>query len=117
MEKRLSSPEKRGGLVHWDAKAARAALAELAASGESVVVFARRTAVSPQRLFYWKKRLREDREGPAPTFVAVALPVQNTETAYLEIVMAGIAVRVREGLDVEHVANLVEALARRTRGC
>jgi len=38
-------------------------------------------------------------------------------TPTIEIICGGITLRVREGLDVEHVARLVEALASRARGC
>jgi hypothetical protein len=37
--------------------------------------------------------------------------------ATIEIICGGITLRVRERLDVEHVARLVEALASRARGC
>jgi len=97
----------------WSEGEALAALAELAGSGESAAEFARRKGVSPQRLAYWKKRLR----GPQTKFVAVALPTVPTATSgRIEIAAAGVAVHVREDLDVEHVAQLVEAIGRRLGG-
>lgn len=96
----------------WTEQQARAALDELAASGESAAVFARRKGVSVQRVAYWRKRLAS----PAGAkFVAVALPAA-TSPSWIEIAAAGVVVRVREELGVEHVARLVEAIGRWTRG-
>lgn len=98
-------------------------LAELEASGQSAIGFARSKGVSIQRIVYWKKQLSTP-TGPTPEFVAVPLPSTPSVTnatsetragAEIEIVVDGISVRVREGHDVEQVARLVGALARRTR--
>ncbi|MGH8311397.1 MAG: IS66 family insertion sequence element accessory protein TnpA, partial [Steroidobacteraceae bacterium] len=92
----------------WTKEHARETLAELEASGETVASFADRKSVSPQRIAYWKKRLSE----PAATdFVAVTLPTRSP--GWLELDAGGVTVRVRDDLDVEQVARLVEALARR----
>jgi transposase-like protein len=96
----------------WSEDEARSALAELAGSGESAVRFARRLGISTQRLAYWRKRLGTT----SAAFVAVRLPT-TTSARHIEIALDGVAVRVREDLDVEHVARLVEALARRARSC
>jgi transposase-like protein len=96
----------------WSEEQARRALEELAASGERASVYARRKGVSPQRIAYWRKRLA----GSAKTeFVAVALPTLSSAT--IEIAVAGVVVRVREDLDVDHVARLVEAIGRRAGAC
>jgi transposase-like protein len=95
----------------WSEEQARAALEEFAASGESAAGFARRKGVSTQRLAYWKKRL----SAAAKTeFVAVALPA--TTSGWIEIAAAGVIIRVREDLDVDHVAQLAEAIGRRLGG-
>jgi transposase-like protein len=88
------------------------ALDELATTGESAVGFARRKGISTQRLVYWRKRLGE---GTKPKFVAVSLATARA-AASIEIAALGVVVRVREELDVEHVARLVEAIGRRTGG-
>lgn len=96
----------------WTEEEARAALEELDGTGESAAGFARRRGIRPQRLAYWKKRL------PARArtkFVAVELPPAAPRPA-IEIATGGIVVRVREGLDVDHVARLVEAIGRLTGG-
>ena len=55
-------------------------------------------------------------------FVPVALALlsrrrPSTERPHIEIAAAGAIVRVREDLDVDHVARLVEAIGRRLGGC
>jgi hypothetical protein len=49
----------------------------------------------------------------------VSLPVATGAMVRptIEIVARDVTVRVREDLDVEHVARIVEALANRSRGC
>jgi hypothetical protein len=98
----------------WTEREARAALAEIAGSGESELAFARRRGISRQRLRYWRERL----EGVVrkPAFVAVAMPLAARAGATIEIGMGEITVRVREDLDVAHVARLVVALSR-TKAC
>ncbi len=94
----------------WTEQEARAALGELAESGESGAGFARRKGISTQRLAYWRTRL-----GGAAKFIAVALPAARSPSC-IEIAAAGVVVRVREDLDVDRVASLVEAIGRRTGG-
>jgi transposase-like protein len=95
----------------WAEEQAREALEELASSGESAAGFARRKGLSPQRIAYWRKRLGSPAKAE---FVAVALPAASR--ASIEISAGGVVVRVREELDVDHVARLVDALARRMGG-
>ena len=97
----------------WTEGQARVALEELAASGKSAASFARRKGISPQRIAYWRKRLAAGAAKPA--FVAVRLPT-STSTRWLEIAAAGVVVRVREDLEVGHVARLVEAIGRQVGG-
>ena len=99
------------GWQRWSEKEAREALNELAASEESAVGFAQRKGISTQRIAYWKKRLAGER---ATDFLAVTLP--STSGASIEIAAVGVVVRVREELDVEHVARLVGAIGRRVVG-
>lgn len=97
------------GRRQWTEKQGRAALDELARSGLSGAAFARSKGVSEKRLGYWRKRLAE----PAVEFVSVALP--TVAAAQIEIQHGDVVLRVREDIDVEHVARLVGAL--RTRAC
>lgn len=93
----------------WTEKQARGALAELESTGESASSFARRKGISAQRIAWWRRRL-----GQAGTteFVAVALPTA-AEARWIEIKAMDVIVRIREELDADHVARLVEAIGRR----
>ena len=97
--------------VHWTEEQARAMLDELAKSGASIRAFAQSKGVSTQRIGYWKKRLVD--AGPT-TFVAVPLPSATGAigSSRMEIVVDGITIRIREDLDVEHLARIVGALGR-----
>jgi transposase-like protein len=96
----------------WSEQEAREVLAELARSGEGIGRFARRKGFSEHRLYYWRKRIAE---GGTPAFVAV--PVTAARGAQVEIASEVVTVRVREDLDLEHLAALIEIVARRGRGC
>jgi len=98
----------------WREEDARVVLEEHAKSGQSLTRFGRDRGVSLRRLMYWRKRLNES--GSSPNFVAVAIsppPSARASTALIEIVAGRVAVRVREDLDVEHLARIVAAVGRR----
>ena len=100
---------------HWTEEQARSALDELAQSGVSIAKFAEMKGVSVQRIAYWRKRLANT---GAPGFVGVDMSMAATSSsARIEILLDGITVRIRENLDPERVARLIDALARRPRGC
>jgi len=102
----------------WSEAEARAHLDEFSRTAESAVGFARRMGISTRRLTYWKKRLASAKgRETKPAFVAVTMPATPSARAEIEIRVAGVAVIVHEGCDVEHVARVVEALGRRTRPC
>ena len=100
------------GSPTWGEPEARRSLAELARSGESVAEFARRRGISAQRVYYWKRRVGETRP---PAFVAV--PLAPARVGQIEIVADGVTIRVREDLDLERLAEILEVAARRSRGC
>ena len=108
MGKDTTGKRNAGGWRQWTETQARAALAEFGASGESGAAFARRKGCSAQRIWYWKKRLASV---AAPEFVAVPLPTSGSGR-WIEIDIGRVVVRVREGLDVEHVARLVGSIVR-----
>jgi hypothetical protein len=103
----------------WTESQAHAALSELATTGESVAQFARRKGISVQKIAYWKKRLGH---GGKMQFVPVTLPASTaagpaaTSEKWIEIATSGVVVRVREGLDIDQVARLVQAIARAVSG-
>lgn len=92
-------------------------LEELTRSGESEASFCRRRGIGRQRLRYWRERLATSRPGPAFVPVDVRSAVEVATAKEIAIRVGDVAVFVREDLDVEHVARLVEALGRRARGC
>lgn len=103
-----------GGWRQWTEREARAVLAELAAWRGTLAEFVRAKGVSRRRIEYWRARL-----GPAkpPSFVAVRLPEARRATEEIAIRVDGIAVCVREDFDIEQLARIVGALARRPRAC
>jgi transposase-like protein len=100
------------GLRVWGEAEARQSLGELARSGESVAQFARRHGISAQRVYYWKKRLAATQP---PAFVAV--PLATAQPGQIEIVADGVTIRVREDVDLERFAEILDVAARRSRGC
>jgi len=99
----------------WTETEARTALAELARSGESELLFARRRGYSRERLRYWKRKLAVSTEPTMtkkPAFVAVAMPIATRIAAKIEIQVGAVKVCVREDMDVDHLARVVDALAR-----
>jgi hypothetical protein len=117
-EARLSDRKWR----QWNPAEARLVIDEWRRSGLSAAAFARQAGVSEPRLWYWSKRVSEggvERKPRAVEFVAVPLTASGPSgrRGLLEIEHAGVVVRVREDLDVEHVARLVSALARGRASC
>jgi transposase len=113
-KKRGSQPSGRRW-TQWKEPEAREALAAWRSSGLSVVAFCAREGYSETRLRYWSERL--GKAPPVPvSFVPVTL-VDSARTGHIEIERGGVVVRVREDLDVAHVARLVAALAAREPTC
>lgn len=118
MGRRTRSSEARRGTHHWTESEARSALAEHAASGLSALTFCRSKGYSTQRLQYWAKRL-----GPARSvsFVPVELPAAPRRDGChdrIEIACGDVVIRVREDLDVAHVARIAVAVSsERARRC
>ena len=112
MRNRASKRDGERRWRQWTEKEARAALEELAASGETAAAFSRRTGISHRRLAYWRKRVapRERTDFVAVDLAEVVMP------RCLEIVAAGVVIRVREDLEADQVARLVEAIGRRVSG-
>jgi transposase-like protein len=57
---------------HWTEEDARQVLARGEREGKSITALAREQGVSPQRLYWWKKRLRGE-EPSASSFVEVSI--------------------------------------------
>jgi hypothetical protein len=124
MRERNTRRKSGRGWKQWTDSEARAALVEWKQSGLSAEAFARSRGFSSMRLAYWAKRLpaRAAHGGGEPVkFVAIdvprSAPAVGAPMHQIEIECAGIRLRVREELDVEHVARLVAALAGVGRAC
>jgi hypothetical protein len=111
---------------HWTERHAREVIAELRASGEPVARFAQRKGITRQRLAYWSTRLRETvpvaataafvQVAPAPSGPMRGTPTSPPSLATTEpiaIRVGAAVIRVDASHDVEHVARLVDAVARR----
>ena len=101
---------------HWTETEATAVLADFAASGLTLAEFCNQRGLSRGRLAYWRERLSASTSPTTPAFVAVPLPISAAPDAHIEISCGGVVLRVRETLDVDHLARLVAALAR-TSSC
>lgn len=114
-----SGPRGRAG--RWNEQEAAQALRECAESGLSIDAFARREGYSGQRLRDWKHRLGGKPTTAPVTFLPVKIAQSPIESAasirHLAIDVGNVSVRVREDLDVEHLARIVGALDRATRRC
>lgn len=102
----------------WKEPEARAALASWRRSGLSAAAFCTREGYSEARLRYWSERLGEAprARSSSVSFVPIALG-EIGRANQLEIERAGVVLRVREDLDVAHVARLVAALAAAGQSC
>jgi hypothetical protein len=102
----------------WKEPEARAALASWRRSGLSAAAFCGREGYSETRLRYWLERLGEapGAHSSSVSFVPIALG-DIRRANQIEIERGGVVLRVREDLDVAHVARLVAALAAAGQSC
>jgi hypothetical protein len=103
--------------ARWTADDARAVLAALDRSGQSVRAFAEEHGIDPQRLYAWRRRVAG---GDAITFHEVTVrPVIATEApaGVFEIVLAsGVRIRVPSSFDAAALTRLLDVLEP-TRAC
>ena len=114
---RRSSPFSR---PRWTEQDARAALAALEQSGQSVRVFAEGHGLDPQRLYVWRRRLGK---AEPITFrelmVRPSLPVAAAEecgTRFELVLPSGVVLRVPSRFDVSALERLLAVLAE-ARAC
>lgn len=104
----------RGGWQQWSEAKARRMLAAFARSGASASAFAKSRGITTRRIQYWSKRLGDE---ASVEFVPVPIPEPTAALdARIEIAAGDVVVRLREGTDVEYVAQLVVAIGGR-RAC
>ena len=107
---RLPTPARRHW-HQWTETEATAVLGDFATAGLTPAKFCARRGISRGRLAYWRERLSTGSTPATPAFVAVTLPISRRPDAHIEIECGGVLLRVREDIDVEHLARLVAALA------
>jgi transposase-like protein len=94
-------------MERWTAEEARKALQHWKQSGQSAEAYARAQGFSPQRLWWWKKRLgtspREREGGAVPTLVPMRVRIPEPPVH----VEHAVSIRVRGGLSVEIDASRV----------
>ena len=104
----------RGGWQQWSEAKARRMLAAFARSGADASAFAKSRGITTRRIQYWSKRLADE---TSVAFVPVPIPEPTAaRDALIEIASGDVVVRLREGTDVEYVAQLVVAIGGR-RAC
>ncbi len=95
----------------WTEAEAKAVLHDYATSGLTPTEFCSRRGISRGRLAYWRERLSAAPTAPTPAFVEVIQSIPSRSDAHIEITRHGVVLRVREDIDVTHLARLVAALA------
>jgi transposase-like protein len=110
MAKRASAASRRR---HWTEADARRVLAAWERSGDSLEAFARSRGLVPQRLAWWRKRLRAARpQTAALTFVPAAVIGAATAHPAAAIRLPNGMVIELEGVSPTWVAALARELAR-----
>lgn len=100
----------------WSITDARAALADLEASGLSIAGFARRQGLEPHRLYRWQKRLAEVVPGVAAPPTPPVIEIRPRRPEPIEIVLSsGRILRVAETIDTTALERLLTVLER--TGC
>jgi hypothetical protein len=100
---------------YWTETEARGVLGALAKSGQSVVDFARERGITPQRIYWWQKKLHGKRsEGRAKAMsllpVRVVDSVQRRGEPVTVLLRSGHMLKVGRGFDEEAFARVVAVL-------
>jgi len=106
------------GSRRWTEEEGRRVVEAWQASGESVLSFARRSGLLPQRVYWWVRRLRRSagQDAPAPesaplTFVPVALRALSASTPSGVTVVLGPDSRIEVGeLDAQSASWVATVL-------
>ncbi len=96
---------------HWTEAEATAVLDDFATAGLTPAEFCAQRGVSRGRLAYWRERLAGTSPAATSAFVEVTQPIPSRRDAHIEITRGSVVLRVREDIDVTHLARLVAALA------
>lgn len=92
---------------HWTEDYARQVLARAEREGWSITALAREQGVSPQRLYWWKKRLRDEDTRRTPSFVEVSITAPRQTQPFAVQMRNGRSVAVWPGFDAAELARLL----------
>jgi transposase-like protein len=98
----MSTPKNR----HWTEDDARQVLARGEREGKSITTLAREEGVSPQRLYWWKKRLRGESRSTS-SFVEVSIRVPGQAQPFAVQTRNGRSVAVWPGFEAAELARLL----------
>jgi hypothetical protein len=93
--------------LRWTADDAREALSALARSGLSLLAFAAREGLDPQRLYLWRRKLAGKALVAGPKFVEL----RSRGVERIEVVLGGGAtIRIPESFETETLRRVIEVL-------
>lgn len=97
----------------WGAEEARAALADLDASGLSIAMFAKREGLVAERLYNWRRKLAGSGAPAAPAvdFVEISARACGSGGRVEVVLPSGVMLRVAETIEPAALVRLVTALA------
>jgi transposase-like protein len=97
------------GCRRWTAEIARVALNAQKSSGLSVGAFSSREGLDPQRLYLWRRRLRQ----PTPAVDFIEVPREQMSSDPIEVVLSnGRRLRAPQTISPTRLAELAAALER-----
>jgi hypothetical protein len=101
----------------WTEVEARGVLSALAKSGMPLERFARERGITPQRIYWWKKKLEAKDEGKSNALallpVSVPAPAEPRRGEPVTVLLrSGHMIKVARGFDEEAFARVVEILER-----
>jgi transposase-like protein len=92
---------------HWTEDYARQVLARGEREGKSITTLAREQGVSPQRLYWWKKRLRDGDARSTSSFVEVSITAPRRTQPFAVQTRNGRSVAVWPGFDAAELTRLL----------
>jgi transposase-like protein len=95
---------------HWTEEQARQILSEAEREGRSITELARELRVSAQKLYWWRRRLREDERASEPRFMEVKVATQAQAKPFGVQTRSGHTIAVWPGFDASELRRLLAAV-------